>query len=188
MKPVASGPGPAVSLGQAVDRLPRRWPIATMSVLAVTVVVTVLQFPFPAVRLALWRDPDALAAGQWWRLVTAPQIARGASLPASSAIAAVHTSPRYGASAASSHSQTRSAPQPASWRSPSCSALSVSQTASTPAPSAFAQRRASPQPHTHALPPSRTLDARCCRRPGQRALAHHVCARGCTDFQILSTT
>ena len=42
-----------------------------MSVLAVTVVVTVLQFPFPAVRLALWRDPDALAAGQWWRLVTA---------------------------------------------------------------------------------------------------------------------
>jgi membrane associated rhomboid family serine protease len=22
------------------------------------------------VRLALWRDPDALAAGQWWRLVT----------------------------------------------------------------------------------------------------------------------
>ena len=22
-------------------------------------------------RLALWRDPDALAAGQWWRLVTA---------------------------------------------------------------------------------------------------------------------
>jgi rhomboid protease GluP len=41
-----------------------------MSVLAVTAVVTLLQFPFPAVRLALWRDPHALAAGQVWRLVT----------------------------------------------------------------------------------------------------------------------
>jgi rhomboid protease GluP len=51
-------------------RLPRRWPIATVSVLVVTVVLTVLQFPFPQVRLALWRDPNALAAGQWWRLVT----------------------------------------------------------------------------------------------------------------------
>ena len=36
----------------------------------VTAVLTVLQFPFPQVRLALWRNPDALAAGQWWRLVT----------------------------------------------------------------------------------------------------------------------
>jgi rhomboid protease GluP len=48
----------------------RRWPVATTAVLAVTVVLTVLQFPFPEVRQALWRDPDALAAGQWWRLVT----------------------------------------------------------------------------------------------------------------------
>ena len=71
MKPVAANPDPAVRLGQVTDLLPRRRPIATMSVLAVTTVVTVLQFPFPAVRLALWRDPDALAAGQWWRLVTA---------------------------------------------------------------------------------------------------------------------
>jgi rhomboid protease GluP len=51
-------------------RVRRRWPIATASVLAVTAVLTVLQFPFPGVRLALWRDPEALAAGQWWRLVT----------------------------------------------------------------------------------------------------------------------
>jgi membrane associated rhomboid family serine protease len=71
MKPLVSGPAPAITLGQAVTRLPRRWPIATMSVLTVTAVVTALQFPFPAVRLALWRDPAALAAGQWWRLVTA---------------------------------------------------------------------------------------------------------------------
>jgi hypothetical protein len=60
MKPVASaGPGPAVSLGQVIGRLPRRWPIATVSVLAVTFVPKVLQFPVPAVRLALWRDPAA---------------------------------------------------------------------------------------------------------------------------------
>lgn len=52
------------------ERMPGRWPIATVSVLAVTAVLTVLQFPFPQVRLDLWRDPDALAAGQWWRLVT----------------------------------------------------------------------------------------------------------------------
>jgi hypothetical protein len=39
-----------------------------VSVLAVTAVLTVLQFPFPQVRLALWRDPDLIAAGQWWLL------------------------------------------------------------------------------------------------------------------------
>jgi hypothetical protein len=50
-------------------RMPRRWPIATVSVLAVTIVLTVLQFPFPEVRLALWRDSHALAAGQWWLLL-----------------------------------------------------------------------------------------------------------------------
>ena len=44
--------------------------MATAAVLAATTVLTVLQLPFPAVRLALWREPDALAAGQWWRLVT----------------------------------------------------------------------------------------------------------------------
>jgi membrane associated rhomboid family serine protease len=49
---------------------PRRWPVATVSVLAVTAVLTVLQYPFPQVRLALWRDPDALAGGHVWRLVT----------------------------------------------------------------------------------------------------------------------
>jgi rhomboid protease GluP len=52
------------------SRQVRAWPVATAAVLAVTTVLTVLQFPFPGVRLALWRDPHALAAGQWWRLVT----------------------------------------------------------------------------------------------------------------------
>ena len=47
-----------------------RWPVATVSVLAATAVLTVLQFPFPQVRTARWRDQGALAAGQWWRLVT----------------------------------------------------------------------------------------------------------------------
>ena len=28
MKPFVSDPGPAITLGQAVTRLPRRWPIA----------------------------------------------------------------------------------------------------------------------------------------------------------------
>jgi rhomboid protease GluP len=71
MRPAAPGPGQAVTLGRVVAGLPRRRPVATLAVLAVTAVLSVLQFPFPGVRLALWRDPDALAAGQWWRLVTA---------------------------------------------------------------------------------------------------------------------
>jgi membrane associated rhomboid family serine protease len=53
------------------ERAPGRWPVATVSVLAVTTALTVLQYPLPQVRLALWRDPDQIAAGQWWRLVTA---------------------------------------------------------------------------------------------------------------------
>lgn len=68
---VSDDPGRAVASRPGGDRLPRRWPVATVSVLAVTVVLTVLQFPFPQVRLDLWRAPGALAAGQWWRLVTA---------------------------------------------------------------------------------------------------------------------
>ena len=33
--------------------------------------LTVLQYPFPEVRTALWRAPGSLAAGRWWRLDTA---------------------------------------------------------------------------------------------------------------------
>lgn len=43
----------------------------TGAFLLVTVVLTALQWPFPAVLHALERDPNGLAAGQWWRLVTA---------------------------------------------------------------------------------------------------------------------
>jgi membrane associated rhomboid family serine protease len=62
-------------LGQAGDRhsgrVWRKWPICTIAVLGITTLLTVLQFPFPGVRLALWRDPDQIHAGQWWRLFTA---------------------------------------------------------------------------------------------------------------------
>jgi membrane associated rhomboid family serine protease len=57
--------------GSARVSLPWRSPVATASVLTVTAVLTVLQYPFPQVRTALWRAPGSLAAGQWWRLVTA---------------------------------------------------------------------------------------------------------------------
>jgi rhomboid protease GluP len=70
MKVFNRDPRAATASRPGHGRLPRRWPIATVSVLAVTVVLTVLQFPFPQVRLDLWRAPGALAAGQWWRLVT----------------------------------------------------------------------------------------------------------------------
>jgi hypothetical protein len=63
VRPVTPDPGLAATLGRGIGPRPPRRPVATMSVLAVTVVVTLLQFPFPAVRLALWRDPHALAAG-----------------------------------------------------------------------------------------------------------------------------
>jgi membrane associated rhomboid family serine protease len=71
MHAFGSDPGPSATLQQASGRLPRRPPIATATVLAITVVLTMLQFPFPQVRTALWRAPHALADSQWWRLVTA---------------------------------------------------------------------------------------------------------------------
>jgi rhomboid protease GluP len=38
---------PVVHLRHDRERMPGRWPIAAVSVLAVTAVLTVLQFPFP---------------------------------------------------------------------------------------------------------------------------------------------
>jgi hypothetical protein len=48
-----------------------KWPICTTAVLVITTVLTVLQFHLPEIRLALWRDPAEVHAGQWWRLITA---------------------------------------------------------------------------------------------------------------------
>jgi membrane associated rhomboid family serine protease len=63
-------------LRQASDRRAGRlwdstWPICTIMILAITTLLTVLQFRIPGVRLALWRDPAQIHAGQWWRLLTA---------------------------------------------------------------------------------------------------------------------
>ncbi|MER7504151.1 rhomboid family intramembrane serine protease [Nonomuraea pusilla] len=46
-------------------------PYVTLAVLAVTGVPSVAQFAVPGLVPALMRDPDAIAHGQWWRLVTA---------------------------------------------------------------------------------------------------------------------
>lgn len=48
----------------------QRNPNATLAVLFITGIVTVLQFPFPVLIVALERTPDMLASGQWWRLIT----------------------------------------------------------------------------------------------------------------------
>lgn len=45
-------------------------PIATVSVLTVTGIVTILQYVFPPLLPLLERTPSALAQHQWWRLVT----------------------------------------------------------------------------------------------------------------------
>jgi rhomboid protease GluP len=45
-------------------------PIATIAVLTVTAVVSAAQFVWSDLAAALWRDPDRLAAGEVWRLVT----------------------------------------------------------------------------------------------------------------------
>src|SRR5687768_13588288 len=78
------------------------------------------------------------------RVVTAPRIAGGGSLLASSASTGIHTSPRYGENAAFSKSQTRLAPSSPSIFSPSGVALSVSHTASAWLPICPARRVASP--------------------------------------------
>ena len=56
------------SATSAVEKL--LLPITTIIVLVVTAIFTGLQFPFPTVLEALRRNPHALAAGEWWRLVT----------------------------------------------------------------------------------------------------------------------
>lgn len=47
-----------------------RLPIATLSLIVITAIVTSLQWVYPALLPALDRNVDALQAGQWWRLVT----------------------------------------------------------------------------------------------------------------------
>ena len=47
-----------------------RWPWRSITIIAVTALITGLQFLVPEVLPALRRDLDGLRAGQWWRLVT----------------------------------------------------------------------------------------------------------------------
>ncbi len=49
----------------------RKLPICTTAVVATTTLLTVLQYRRPEIKGALWRDPEQLRAGQWWRLLTA---------------------------------------------------------------------------------------------------------------------
>lgn len=48
----------------------RQLPIVTIVVLAITALTTGLQFVYPVVLSTLRRDPTALAAGEWWRVIT----------------------------------------------------------------------------------------------------------------------
>ena len=48
----------------------RRLPVATITIIVITAVVTSLQFFYPGLLPVLDRNLDALRAGQWWRLIT----------------------------------------------------------------------------------------------------------------------
>ncbi len=47
-----------------------RLPVATLSILLVTAVLTGLQFAFPQILPALMRTPTAVTRHQWWRFIT----------------------------------------------------------------------------------------------------------------------
>jgi len=48
----------------------QRLPTTTLTLLAITGLITGLQFVFPEILTALRRSPDALRAGEWWRIIT----------------------------------------------------------------------------------------------------------------------
>jgi len=48
----------------------RHLPIVTIAVLVITAIITGLQFIYPVVLSTLRRNPTALAAGEWWRMIT----------------------------------------------------------------------------------------------------------------------
>jgi len=51
-------------------KMPSKIPKVTLFILLLTAITTGLQFFFPHLVGALERTPGALAAGQWWRLIT----------------------------------------------------------------------------------------------------------------------
>src|SRR5690606_36866268 len=46
------------------------FPIATMALVAVTAVITAMQFAYPEVLALFRRDPEALRGGEVWRVIT----------------------------------------------------------------------------------------------------------------------
>lgn len=54
----------------STDTEQHRLPLATITIIVITAVVTTLQLVYPAILLALDRNLAALQAGQWWRLIT----------------------------------------------------------------------------------------------------------------------
>lgn len=49
---------------------PRRFPVITLALIAVTAAITALQFRFPELLELFRRNPDALRAGELWRVLT----------------------------------------------------------------------------------------------------------------------
>ena len=47
-----------------------RFPVASLALISVTVLITSLQFLFPEILEALRRNGPALRSGEWWRMVT----------------------------------------------------------------------------------------------------------------------
>jgi len=62
--------GCAVQLHRFSRNRKRSLPIVTILIIGVTGLITGLQFVFPEVLAALRRNPEALRAGEWWRMVT----------------------------------------------------------------------------------------------------------------------
>ncbi len=70
-EPMAAGKMRQNELPRAVPgNAQTRFPIATIVILGITAVATGLQLIYPEVLSALRRNPAALAAGEWWRMVT----------------------------------------------------------------------------------------------------------------------
>ena len=49
---------------------PRRWPLLTIAIVAITGIFTTLQFVYSPLLLALRRTPGALAQHEYWRFIT----------------------------------------------------------------------------------------------------------------------
>ena len=48
----------------------RRIPVATLTLLTITALITGFQFVFPEILTAMRRNPEALRTGEWWRIIT----------------------------------------------------------------------------------------------------------------------